>query len=85
MNRDRGDVLCILPKYDYEVTARPSVIFENGVFKMWYSRRDIRSFRNDPNNGCRARYAESKDGLNWERLDRLINLDCTASSNDWVS
>jgi hypothetical protein len=81
----RKNISCIKPNTPHEVTARPSVIFENGIYKMWYSRRNIIDFRTDFKHGYRAGYAESKDGINWIRLDELVGIDISKEIDDWDS
>jgi predicted GH43/DUF377 family glycosyl hydrolase len=56
--------------------ARPWVMYEDGVFKMWYSVR-----RSDV--PYRLGYAESNDGINWTRLDNLEGLN--VSDTGWDS
>lgn len=46
--------------------ARPCVIYDNGIYKMWYSYKG-KSYR--------IGYADSKDGLKWIRKDRLVNIN----------
>ena len=41
--------------------ARPCVIIENGIYKMYFSYKD-------PSIGYRIGYAESTDGLSWTRI-----------------
>jgi predicted GH43/DUF377 family glycosyl hydrolase len=45
--------------------SRPSVLFHDGKWKMWYS------FRGEK---YRIGYAESNDGKNWIRLDEEVDL-----------
>lgn len=71
----RNNISCIRPQHPFEATARPCVIFEDGVYRMWYSRRDIRGFRSNKENGYRAGYAESYDGVTWKRLDEHVGID----------
>ena len=78
----RENVDCILPSDPYECIARPCVIFDNGIFKMWYSKRKMVNFRNDKNNSYRPGYAESKDGIKWERKDDEVNLKLSNSGWD---
>ena len=56
--------------------ARPSVLYENGIFRMWYS------FKN-PAVGYRMGYAESKDGVEWTRMDNKVGID--VSEKGWDS
>ena len=80
----RENVHCILPKNALEVTARPCVIKDGFLYKMWYSRRDIIDFRTDKNHNYRAGYAESPDGLSWKRLDEKVGID-VSEREDWDS
>lgn len=80
---NRKDITCIYPEEKLEVSARPCVIKENGIFKMWYSKRNIDGFRDLKNKGYRGGYAESKDGIVWERKDNSFGL--SPSDKDWDS
>ena len=71
---ERNNVDCILPVHEYEAVARPCVLVENGIYKMWYSKRNINNFRTHPDYGYRGGYAESSDGINWTRLDQCFRL-----------
>jgi len=53
--------------------SKPCVIKEHGKYRMWYS------FRGD---AYRIGYAESEDGLNWERMDHLAGIEPSASGWD---
>jgi hypothetical protein len=61
-------VLRFNPYYrsDALVVARPQVILDNGVFRMWYSAKGL----NDSGSPGEYRicYAESLDGIEWERF-----------------
>jgi hypothetical protein len=54
--------------------GRPFVMKEDGVYKMWYS------FRGD---AYIIGYAESKNGVNWTRLDNLAGI--STSNSGWDS
>jgi hypothetical protein len=54
--------------------ARPCVVGENDNLKMWYSVRG---------NRYRIRYAESADGMRWERRSDIAGLD--PSGDGWES
>lgn len=79
----RNNTSCIKPENEYEATARPSVLKENNLFKMWYSRRSIVNFRDGKNNGYRAGYAESLNGQDWIRKDKQVGIDI--SDGGWDS
>lgn len=80
---ERENVTCIPPSNEFEATARPSVIFHKGVYKMWYSKRNLENFRTDSKQSYRPGYAESEDGINWTRMDDA--LDLPLSSKGWDS
>lgn len=69
-------VTCIETKDDEHGFGRPEVIKENGIYKMTYSirKRFISSYR--------LGYAESKDGLVWDRKDDEIGIDVSESGWD---
>ena len=52
-------------------------------YRMWYSRRDLLNFRTDAKQGYRGGYAESEDGITWERRDNEFGLE--PSSSGWDS
>jgi len=81
----REDIVCISPNTDDEIIGRPSVIKENGLYKMWFSRRSINGFRNNPLSSYRAGYAESMDGIKWIRKDELVGIDVSNDSSSWDS
>lgn len=45
--------------------SRPSIVWQNGEYKMWFSYKG---------EGYRIGYAESLDGLHWNRKDDMVNL-----------
>ena len=79
----RDNIMAIPPENDFEATARPSVIKEDGIYKMWYSSRSLINFRTDMKNGYRGGYAESKDGIKWTRMDDKFTLQL--SPHGWDS
>lgn len=56
--------------------GRPYIFIEDNTYKMFYS---IRS----KDNGYRIGYAESSNGINWNRLDHLSHID--VSKKGWDS
>lgn len=56
--------------------ARPYVVDQGGALRMWYSIRRA-------GKGYRLGYAESEDGLSWERRDDLVGID--VSGEGWDS
>lgn len=55
--------------------GRPWIVKENGMYKMWYSVRHIDRL-------YRLGYAESIDGLTWERKDKEVGIDVSESGWD---
>jgi hypothetical protein len=71
----KGDV-AIDYKSDVEAgIVKASVIIEDGIYKMWYSRRNFVNYRIDTSNSYRIGYAESTDGINWMRKDESVGID----------
>ncbi len=69
-------IVCIDYKSDNETAlARPCVLYENGIYRMWYSYKN-------PAIGYRMGYAESHDGLKWKRMDELVGIDVSKSGWD---
>lgn len=78
----RDGISCISPQHHVEATARPSVLRIDGRYRMWYSRRDIVEFRTNQAHGYRGGYAESADGIAWQRRDDAFGLDPSPSGWD---
>jgi predicted GH43/DUF377 family glycosyl hydrolase len=72
----RGTVVMDLAGADEFGFGRPFVVREGNLFKMWYSVRLL-------SKGYRLGYAESADGLNWQRKDDQVGID--VSPNGWDS
>jgi len=79
---NRSGISCVPQSHDQEAVATPSVLKDNGIYKMWYCFRDSVDFR-DGAGSYRLGYAESKDGQTWERLDHLTGISC--SEEGWDS
>lgn len=71
---DKNGVVCIdFKSKDEYALARPCVIKENGTYRMWYSYRG---------ESYRIGYAESKDGIRWQRKDEKAGIDVSESGWD---
>lgn len=79
----RNNEVVIQPENEYEVCARPSVWKENDIYHMFYSKRSMAEFRENPRMNYRAGYATSLDGINWKRCDE--KLDLNPSESGWDS
>ncbi len=71
---DRKGIICIdyKSKDEYAI-ARPCVIKEEDLYRMWYCYRG---------KAYRIGYAESKDGIRWERKDEEAGIDVSKSGWD---
>ena len=64
--------------------VKASVIIEEGIYKMWYSYRSFDNYRTSVLSSYRIGYAESKDGLNWDRMDKHSEtLSVSNDINEW--
>lgn len=78
INFKREGIVCIDFKNEFEYAiARPFVLKEKGIYKMWYSYREAKEI-----NTYRIGYAESVDGIKWTRMDKKINLNISESGWD---
>ncbi len=57
-----------------DAIGRPSIIFEDKTYKMFYSYRNAKNYRSDSKQSYRLGFAESKDGKSFKRKDELIKL-----------
>jgi len=70
----RKGVICIDFKQKNETRiTRPCVIKEHGIYRMWYCNA-IDTYR--------IGYAESRDGIRWERKDEDVGIDISESGWD---
>ena len=79
----RDNITCIEYGFEGEANARPSVVKEDGLYKMWYCFRGSVGYRTDKKQSYRIGYAESEDGMNWERKDSRAGID--RSEKGWDS
>ncbi len=77
INWERRGIVCIdFKSKDEDGIARPCVIKEDDVYKMWYSYGEYGG------KSYRIGYAESKDGIRWERRDDEVGIDVSESGWD---
>jgi hypothetical protein len=76
-------VTCIGYSFEGEANGRPSVLKEDGRYRMWYCYRSVIDYRTDTSKSYRIGYAESADGVDWTRLDHLAGIGC--SEDGWDS
>lgn len=61
------NITCITLKDGEGGISQASVIKKDGVFKMWFSYRGTNDYRNNKETSYKIGYAESIDGVVWER------------------
>lgn len=80
---------CVAVDYKDEDEAgivKASVIIENDIYKMWYSYRSFKDYRTSTDSSYRIGYAESKNGIQWNRMDsNSLALSISNDSNSWDS
>jgi hypothetical protein len=77
----RPNITCIPPAEKYQCTARPTVIKEDGIYKMWFTFRGSFDYR-DGKESYKIGYAESTDAINWNRLDEKSGIQLSESGWD---
>lgn len=76
INWKREGIICIDFKNESEGgIARPCVIKEGSIYKMWYCYRGSIDYRTNKQQSYRIGYAESTDGINWVRKDDEAGID----------
>lgn len=85
INWERKGIVAIDYKDEDEAgIVKASVIKEEGRYKMWFSYRQFVDYRIDVGGSYRIGYAESKDGVNWERKDQSpLALDVSSNRDHW--
>jgi hypothetical protein len=63
--------------------SRPTVLLEDNIYKMWYSYRGKYTYRTNKAESYRIGYAESVDGITWQRKDHEAGL--SVSETGWDS
>lgn len=67
--------------------VKASVLIEEGKYKMWYSYRKFGDYRISTEQSYRIGYAESFDGISWERFDNdsKYSLSISEQKDNWDS
>ncbi len=79
----RENTTCIEYSFEGEANARPCVVKEDGLYRMWYCYRGSHGYRTDRSQGYRLGYAESPDGVAWTRKDEEVGIE--RSETGWDS
>ena len=77
----RDNITCIEPRKGDEANARATVIKDDEIYKMWYAYRGSYDFR-DGTDSYQIGYAESKDAVNWIRMDERAGIRYSESGWD---
>lgn len=78
---ERPNITCIPPSKEGECTARPTVIKDGSLFKMWFTYRGSHDYR-DGAGAYRIGYAESENGRDWTRMDDRVGIGYSESGWD---
>jgi hypothetical protein len=74
-------VSCIDAGEDFAV-CRPCVCRNGDKYAMLYSYRLLKQYRTAPEQSYRLGYAESADGVHWQRLDDQVGIERSAAGWD---
>lgn len=73
-NWNRENIKCLEPQREENIVARPFVLHEDNLYKMW--------FCNKAHGQYSISYAESLDGQFWSRRDNCLGLNVSHSGWD---
>ena len=62
--------------------VRATVVKEHDRYLMWFARRDAKGYREERMHSYRIGYAESQDGIHWERMDGQSGIDVSETGWD---
>jgi predicted GH43/DUF377 family glycosyl hydrolase len=80
---NNSEIVAIDYKNKYEGgICKASVINEKNIYKMWYSYRRKYNYRDNKQNSYKIGYAESKNGINWQRKDSESGIYISKSGWD---
>jgi hypothetical protein len=74
INWRRPNLLAIPQRHAMEAMARPTVIRRGDMYHMWFCYRDSVDFR-DGKGSYRIGYAQSMDGIAWQRNDQMAGIE----------
>ena len=82
-NGIKKGTICIDYDLASEAIGRPSVFIEDGIYKMYYSYRKITDYRMNDFQSYKIGYAESSDGIKWEKMNDSPVLAKSENEVDW--
>ena len=74
--------ICIQSSYDGESFARPWVIKDDEIYKMWFSTRGPQGYRKKEGQHYILDYAESTDGVTWKRKSDEVGIQTSDAGWD---
>jgi hypothetical protein len=80
----RTGIVCVDNDVSTEAIGRPWVVRRGDRYGMWFSYRRLVDFRTNPSTSYRVGYAESSDGLHWERKPDPVGLERSVEGWDSV-
>src|SRR5262249_47881113 len=83
INWNRPNISCVAESGPEEASTRPAVVYDDGVYHMWFSYRGSRAFRGG-HDSYRIGYAVSQDGRTWLRNDASAGITLSSPGN-WDS
>ncbi len=82
INWERTGHVCVGYDQFTDAIGRPTVYKDGDLYKMYFSYRNATNYRTDVQRSYRIGYAESKDGISWERRDELAGIERSADGWD---
>ena len=79
---ERPNITCIEQQHENEAFSHPNVLKINDTYHMWYCYRDSYNYR-DGSGSYRIGYAQSSDGIHWQRKDAEVGIN--TSEKGWDS
>jgi hypothetical protein len=79
----RTGIVCLDYDAVTQAIGRPWVVNLGDRYGMWFSYRGLVDYRTDSRSSYRVGYAESRDGLQWERMSDPVGL--ARSTDGWDS
>lgn len=83
INWNHSGNIIISPDDRFEAHCKPTVIYCNNIYHLWFSKRGSYGFRNPGDTAYRLGYAQSQDFMNWNRMDDKAGI--TVSDYGWDS
>ncbi|MEY8713772.1 hypothetical protein AB9G26_00620 [Francisella philomiragia] len=62
--------------------VRACVLKDGNLYKMWYAHRNLHNYRTDKSSSYRIGYAESFNGIDWNRKDNEVGIDVSDAGWD---